>query len=169
MLKTDARPPGGSVDYPTATAADQVAAQGHYMSMLMAIISLGAPRSQEGPAPLSAEAWMFGLNAREASRAAWEALFHDYDVVLAPPFGTAAFPHDDRPGGSRTLTIDGDQVPYFSQIAWPGVATFPGLPATCVPAGRTPEGLPTGVQIIGPYWEDRTTLALAGLIERELV
>ena len=46
------------------------------------------------------------------------------------------------------------------------MATYPGLPSTCVPVGRTEGGLPVGVQIIGPYLEDRTTIALAGLIER---
>lgn len=42
-----------------------------------------------------------------------------------------------------------------------------GLPATIVPIERTPTGLPIGVRIIGPYLEDRTTIALAALIERE--
>jgi amidase len=38
------------------------------------------------------------------------------------------------------------------------------LPATAVPAGRTTQGLPTGVQLIGPYLEDRTTIALAQML-----
>ena len=50
---------------------------------------------------------------------------------------------------------------------WPGVATMPGLPATTIPVGRSPDGLPIGIQIIGPWLEDRTTLKLAELIERE--
>jgi amidase len=36
-----------------------------------------------------------------------------------------------------------------------------------VPVGRSATGLPIGAQIIGPHLEDRTTIALAGLIERE--
>jgi amidase len=35
------------------------------------------------------------------------------------------------------------------------------------PIGRSPSGLPIGVQIIGPFLEDRTTIAFAGLMERE--
>ena len=159
---------GARVERSSPLLPDLAAAHGHYMAMLMTIMNLGAPQSEGAPPPMTAEAWMFSLNAREAHRAGWEALFQSFDVVLAPPFGTAAFPHDDRPAASRTLMVDDESVPYFSQIAWPGIATFPGLPATCVPAGRTLEGLPTGVQIIGPYWEDHTTIALAGLIEREL-
>jgi amidase len=41
------------------------------------------------------------------------------------------------------------------------------LPATVAPIGRTDTGLPICVQIIGGYLEDRTTIAFAGLIERE--
>ena len=47
------------------------------------------------------------------------------------------------------------------------MATVLGLPATVAPIGRSEKGLPIGVQIIGPYLEDRTTIAFAGLIERE--
>ena len=144
------------------------AAHGFYMNLLGVLMNMGAPRREGDPPPMTAEAWVVGLHARESFKRQWEALFHDFDVVLAPPFGTAAFPHDDSPARERTLTIDGERTPYFSQLAWPGVATFPGLPATCAPAGRTDEGLPVGVQIIGAYWEDLTCLKFAELMEREL-
>ncbi|WP_405164495.1 hypothetical protein OG203_05085 [Nocardia sp. NBC_01499] len=39
--------------------------------------------------------------------------------------------------------------------------------ATAAPIGRTPEGLPFGMQIVGPYLEDHTTLRFAELIEQE--
>ena len=42
------------------------------------------------------------------------------------------------------------------------------LPSTVIPVGVTSEGLPVGVQIAGPFLEDRTTLALAGHLERIL-
>jgi amidase len=50
---------------------------------------------------------------------------------------------------------------------WPGVATVVGLPATAAPIDRSDTGLPIGVQIIGPFLEDRTTIRFAELIERE--
>jgi amidase len=36
-----------------------------------------------------------------------------------------------------------------------------------MPIGRSAEGLPIGMQIVGPYLEDRTTIAFAELVERE--
>ena len=68
---------------------------------------------------------------------------------------------------ARELDIDGKKVPYDNQIAWAGIATSNGLPATTMPIAHTDGGLPIGVQIIGGYLEDRTTIAFAGLIERE--
>ena len=63
--------------------------------------------------------------------------------------------------------MDGRKIPYYDQLAWAAVATLTGLPATVVPIGRDASGLPIGVQIIGGYLNDRTTIAFAGLIERE--
>ena len=68
---------------------------------------------------------------------------------------------------TRRIDIDGKDYVYPDQLAWPGIATLPGLPATAIPLGLSPEGLPVGVQIVGPWLEDRTPLKLAELIERE--
>jgi amidase len=51
---------------------------------------------------------------------------------------------------------------------FPGVATLPGLPATAFPCGRNRDGLPIGLQAIGPYLEDRTPIRFAQLLEREM-
>jgi len=42
-----------------------------------------------------------------------------------------------------------------------------GLPSTTMPIGHDERGLPIGIQIIGSFLDDRTTIAFAGLIERE--
>jgi amidase len=63
--------------------------------------------------------------------------------------------------------IDGQEIPYFLQIFYPHVAIFCGLPATAFPAGLDGEGLPIGLQAVGPNLEDRTPLRLAQLLERE--
>ena len=61
----------------------------------------------------------------------------------------------------------GKDYVYPDQLSWPGIATLPGLPSTAIPTGFSPDGLPVGVQIVGPWLEDRTPLRLAELIERE--
>ena len=112
--------------------------------------------------------WVHKSRVRSGLRARWQALFRDVDVVLCPLMPVLAFPHDRGPRLKRQLDIDDQRIPYSDQKAWIGVATLTGLPATVTPIGRSESGLPIGVQIIGGYLEDRTTIAFAGMIEREL-
>jgi Asp-tRNA(Asn)/Glu-tRNA(Gln) amidotransferase A subunit family amidase len=72
-----------------------------------------------------------------------------------------------RRNSPASSDIDGKKVPYGYQRAWIAIATLNGLPATVAPIAQSAEGLPIGVQIIGNFLEDRTTIAFAGLIERE--
>jgi len=111
--------------------------------------------------------WVYKSRIRSGLRARWQALFEDVDVVLSPPMPTLAFSHDHAPQRTRQLDIDGQKVPYNDQKAWIGVATLTGLPATVAPIGHSESGLPIGVQIVGGYLDDRTTIAFAGMIERE--
>lgn len=143
---------------------DLAQAHAHYGQMLVTVMSRGTP----GTKPIDAHAWMNLLDAQMRVARQWRAVFSEVDVVLMPPFGVPAFPHDDTPDWTaRTLTINGAIEPYPRQVTWPGVATFPGLPATAAPIARTREGLPVGVQIMGAKFEDRTTIAFAGLLTRE--
>ena len=134
-----------------------------YAQMLTTITTRGAP----GATPVDAHAWMGLLDEQARMQRAWGSLFTDIDVVLTPPFGVPAFPHDDNPSWeSRTLEIDGQTTPYRVQVAWPSVATFPGLPAAAAPIAKTKEGLPIGVQIIANLYEDRTALHFAKLLQQ---
>jgi amidase len=156
---------GAEVSYGSSLIPDLAAAQATYMAVLGTVLARGRPDAR--PA-LDTFGYLGGLDAIAVAQAQWAELFETFDVVLAPPFGTAAFEHKDDPDWSaRRLTINGEATPYGAQIAWAGIATFPGLPATCAPIGKTKSGLPVGVQIIGPRYEDRTPIAFAGLIERE--
>jgi amidase len=111
--------------------------------------------------------WIRKSRIRSGLRARWLALFEDVDVVLCPPMPTVAFPHDHSPQFARQLDIDGVKVPYNDQSVWAGIALLSGLPATTMPVSRTEDGLPIGMQMIGTYLDDRTTIAFAGLVERE--
>jgi amidase len=115
---------------------------------------------------LSHRDWVEVNGRRELHRHAWRQLFAEFDVVVCPITPTPAFPHDHHPNPmERRLDVDGVAFPYLDQLVWAGLATMPGLPATAVPAGRSAEGLPVGVQLIGPMFEDRTPLRLAELLE----
>ncbi len=146
-----------------ANVPDLATALGAYIQMLTAITTRGAP----GATPIDTHTWMGLLDEQARAQRAWMALFKDIDVVLTPPFGVPAFPHDDNPvWAERTLEIDGKATPYGVQVAWPGVATFPGLPAAAAPIAKTKEGLPIGVQIIANLYEDRTALSFAKLLQQ---
>ncbi len=117
-------------------------------------------------ATMSHAAWISTSDIRTGLRARWSALFQEIDVLLCPPMPTTAFPQDYAPILTRRLAVDGKSIPYLDQVAWCAVATLNGFPATVMPIGLS-GGLPTGVQIVGGYLEDRTTIAFAGLLERE--
>jgi len=111
--------------------------------------------------------WPALKKTRNELEAQWRTVFEKWDVVLCPPMSTLAFHHNDTPPERRTIEIDQKAYRYFDQIAWPSVAIVPGLPATVAPIGSDESGLPIGVQIIGPPHGDRTTIAVAALIEGE--
>lgn len=157
-----------------------------YTRLLQVMVTQAQPRAereaqaaqlrQSGDPVLSAQAdglvmdahdYLDLLRRRELARAAWQHFFRDWDIVIAPMTLDSAFPHQTAAFGERTLTIDNHTVPYFANIAFPMLAIFSGLPSTAFPAGLDGQGLPLGLQAIGPYLEDRTTLLFVELLERE--
>jgi amidase len=104
---------------------------------------------------------------------AWRDFFTKYDVLLCPITPTVAFPHDIASlelaaQFDRRLIVDGRSVPYMDNLAWPGLVTVANLPATAMPTRHLVGGMPAGVQIVGPYLGDRTTLKFAQLLEQQL-
>ncbi|HWK37244.1 amidase family protein [Sphingomonas sp.] len=150
---------GASVDRASPLLPDLAAQHRHYMHMLNIALTRGVAAGDR-PAPTLAE-W-FDLNDHQArNRRQWNRLFADYDAVIAPALGVTAFPHDPTPLADRLLTIDGEATRFGAQFAFPGLATFPMLPATSVPVGTDPEGLPIGVQVIADTLADHTAIAVA--------
>jgi amidase len=102
---------------------------------------------------------------RQTARAAWSRYFAQVDVFLCPTNFTAAFPHDPRPFDERTIATPQGERPYAEQPFWIAHASLAGLPAVAAPVGRTPGGLPVGVQVVGPPFEDDTAISFAELLE----
>lgn len=114
---------------------------------------------------MRARDWQRLNEARTKIRWAWHRFFERFDVVLAPVMSTTAFPQDEGPFGARSIDVDGQRLPYFSQIFWAGLAGVAQLPAAVVPAGAADDGLPVGVQLIGPAYGDLRMVQLAQRLE----
>ncbi|MDP6453016.1 MAG: amidase [SAR202 cluster bacterium] len=115
----------------------------------------------------SASDLLVWLGQREKFRQSYRDFFRSWDVLLAPITIVPAFPHTDLPWPQRTVDVDGQAENYGLQTVYPAVATLCGQPATAFPAGLTRSGLPIGLQAIGPYLEDRTSIQFTSLLERE--
>ena len=118
---------------------------------------------------LSHRDWLAGNEERHRLRLKWADFFRDYDLLLCPVTAAAAYPHDhdnEDERWKRTILVNGKRVPTVDDLFWAGLCGLVYLPATVAPAGLTANGLPVGVQIVGPQYGDRSCLAFAGLLER---
>lgn len=112
--------------------------------------------------------WLAATEEREQMRARWAEFFAGFDVLLCPVSPVPAFPYDDRPQDERTLLVDGREEPYGLLGSWISLAGVSYLPATVAPAGRTAAGLPVGVEVVGAFLHDRTTIAVARVLAETL-
>ena len=150
---------GATVDHASDLLPDLTMQYMNYVRMLLTAMARGAP--PEGGTPMTLPDWFTLIDAQAKCRRDWGRLLGSYDAVIAPIWGTTAYPHDDTPLAERQLLIDGAMTPAGVQLAFPGLATFPMLPATSVRIGTDPDGLPIGVQVIADYNRDWTAIAVA--------
>jgi len=111
--------------------------------------------------------WTASNELRHRLRWRWHAFFADYDLLLAPIMPTAAFPHDHRPFGERTIRVDNLELPYFQQVFWAGLTGVSYLPSTVIPTGLNDAGLPIGLQLVGPEYADLITIGAARALEAD--
>ncbi len=112
--------------------------------------------------------WLIANERRHQMRLLWDQFFDDWDVLLCPAAASAAFPHDhEGERHDRTIMVNGRKVPTTDQLFWAGYSGCFLLPSTVAPLGLTPQGLPSGVQIITRQYGDHTSIRFAELIERE--
>jgi amidase len=112
--------------------------------------------------------WLAWNEQRHRMRLKWDAFFEEYDLLLCPAGATAAFPHNQTgERWERMVSVNGKPQPSTTQMFWAGFMGMAGLPSTVAPAGLTQEGLPVGLQIVGPQYGDLTCIRLAQLLEKE--
>jgi amidase len=110
--------------------------------------------------PLTAEELLNAWAELDLLRAKTLEEMRKYPVLLCPVASVPAFRH-----GERSWNIEGRTVEYLD--AWRHTQWFNALaaPAAVVPVGRSPEGLPIGVQIVARPYEDETALGIAGIVD----
>ena len=99
---------------------------------------------------------------RDELRARFLKQMQRYPILLCPVAAIPAFRH-----GERSWRIEGKTVQYLDAWSYTEFFNLLGNPAVVVPAGRSPEGLPIGVQIIGRPWEEEQVLSVAAALEEQ--
>ena len=123
--------------------------------------------SVERGARWSAVDWATALGQRTAVYRRVQALFQRFDFLVSPTLARPALDVDHDAfepitiGGEAAGSIRGAWYPYD----WP--FNLSGHPAISLPCGWSSDGLPIGLQIVGPWYADRRVLALAAHLERE--
>jgi amidase len=85
---------------------------------------------------------------------------HKYPVLLCPVASVPAWKH-----GERAWTVEGQTIEYLDAIRYAQWFNTLGAPAAVVPVGRSPEGLPIGVQIAARPFEDEVALGVAAVVD----
>jgi Asp-tRNA(Asn)/Glu-tRNA(Gln) amidotransferase A subunit family amidase len=104
-------------------------------------------------------AWM----ERDRLRLALNQWMNAIPLLVAPVGATTAFKHE-----TRKVTVGVRTFSTFRAFSYAQTFNVFDLPCVCVPAGRSPEGLPIGVQIIGRPFAEEAVLAAAAIVEAAL-
>ncbi|MBW1699437.1 MAG: amidase [Deltaproteobacteria bacterium] len=112
--------------------------------------------------------WLYLNQERHRMRLAWAEFFKNYDLLLCPVATTTAFPHNQKgERWQRMIMVNGAPQPSTTQLFWAGYSCNVYLPSTVAPAGLASDGLPVGIQIVGPQYADYTCIHFARLLEQE--
>ena len=84
-------------------------------------------------------------------------------IIIAPVGSTPAFAHD-----TLKVTVDGTTVGTFRAFSYAQTFNVFDLPVVTVPVGKSKEGLPIGVQIVGPPFAEEMVLTVAEIVQRGL-
>jgi amidase len=122
-----------------------------FVALLNTITGIFDPTAQLPDEQRGLAWYLTALDRRDFYVHTWERFFDDVDALILPPAQTAAFAHEET-----GYEAEGIQL-IFANLA--------GLPGLAVPAGRDEDGLPVGIQIIGPRWSETRLLDIAHALE----
>jgi aspartyl-tRNA(Asn)/glutamyl-tRNA(Gln) amidotransferase subunit A len=83
--------------------------------------------------------------------------YETVDAILTPSAPSAAFPFGDKAD---------DPIAMYLNDIFTVPANLAGLPGISVPAGLSAEGLPLGLQILAPAFDEETMFRVAGVVEQ---
>jgi len=112
--------------------------------------------------PLTADELLNAWAESDIIRHKLLAQMQEFPLLLCPVSAVPAFRH-----GERNWMIEGQQVEYLDAMRYSQWFNLLAAPAAVVPVGRSPEGLPIGVQIIGRPFEDEAVSKVASVVDRE--
>ena len=90
------------------------------------------------------------------------AQMQEYPVLLCPVCSIPAFRH-----GERKWKVEGQEVEYLDVMRYTQWFNVLAAPAAVVPVGRSPEGLPIGVQVVARPFHDEVALGVASVVDKE--
>jgi Asp-tRNA(Asn)/Glu-tRNA(Gln) amidotransferase A subunit family amidase len=150
----------------TIALAEGYASEGPLLARWRSAMSPGTAAIIEAGAGITAGRYVDALHERSAYTRVWADFFTGHDVLLTPTMQMTAF----EVGRLGPAAIEGRPVdPFFDDwctLCLP--ANLTGMPATSVPVGVGRDGLPVGLQVMGPRWSDALTLRVAAAVESEM-
>ncbi len=114
----------------------------------------------ESVPPLSATDLLNAWAESDLLRARTLEEMRDHPVLLCPVASIPAFRH-----GERSWMIDGQPVAYLDAVRHTQWFNMLAAPAAVAPVGRSPEGLPIGVQVVARPFEDEVALGIAAVVD----
>jgi amidase len=130
--------------------------------LVQCITGLFAPGARLSEEQRSLAWYLTSLARRDTYATAWEPFFAQFDALILPAATTTAFTH--RPPGTP-LEIDGGTAPYEDLGLMLVFCNLLGFPSLTVPAGFDADGLPIGIQIVGPRWSETRLIEIARALE----
>ena len=159
---------GARIDHDARPAIDPGRAAGDGAILISTATSISQSDEEHATAAAEGRAltyrnWDVMHRHRGETRQRWADFFDDVDVLLCPTTVVPPFRHVHAESGSNWADsrLDDHDRPYTDLLAWCCMIGSAYLPVTVPPVGRTPDGLPVGVQVVAPYLHDRTAMAFA--------